>query len=242
MSLVSTEAFVINGFNYGDTSKIVTFYSLDAGKFSAVVKGVRSFKSKYCGIYDNINLVRIFLNKKENRSLQVISKAECINTFKNVKGNLDKLNSAFQILELANKTTIEYDLHPEIYFLIKDIILLLEHSNDTSELAVLLFSVKLAYLLGIEPVILKNESKNECDFMVSDRTFTSDKILKLSDEEYDLLQILRNYNFELNEKVSCTVYIVEKLLKVYESFFINNFHRYILLKSKKIKEELNRSL
>jgi DNA repair protein RecO (recombination protein O) len=242
MSLISTEAFVINGFNYGETSKIVTFFSFESGKFSAVVKGVRALKSRYSGVFENMNLVNLFFNKKDNRSLQVISKADCINSFKNVKKNLDKLNIGYQILEITNKTTIEYDPHQEIFFLLKDILLMLDNMKSPNDLPVLLFNVKLANYLGIEPAVLNLEEKFDGNQMVADGTFTVDKTLKLSEEEYNLLQLLRNYEFDLNENISCDVYIVDKLIKLYESYFIQGFHKSTFLKTNKIKEELKRKI
>ena len=242
MSLVSTEAFVINGFRYGETSKIVTFYSIEFGKFSAIVKGVRSFKSHHSGVFENMNLVNLHFNKKENRSLQVITKAECINSFKNIKNNLDKLNLAYQVIEIVNKTSIEYDTHKDIYFLLKDVFLLIEMMKNENELPLLLFAVKLAKLLGVEPIIMQKGVNNERAMFVSDGTFTIDKTLMLSDDEYNLLNLLRNYNFELNENINCNVYIVEKFLKLYESFFMQGFQKSVYLKTKKIKEELKRKI
>lgn len=242
MSLISTEAFVISGFRYGESSKIVTFYSLDSGKFSAVVKGVRALKSRQSGIFENMNLVQLFFNKKDNRNLQVISKAECINSFKNIKSDLDKLNNAYQILELTNKTTIEYDKHEEIFFLLKDIMFMLENMNTVNELPLLMYNVKLANFLGIEPAVLNLQKEKEENEVVSDGTFTFDKTLKLTDEECIILKSLQNYNFELNENIESNVYIVEKLLKTYESFFAHNYHKSTFLKSKKIKEELKKHI
>jgi DNA repair protein RecO (recombination protein O) len=60
MSLTNTEAFVLKGFRYRDTSKIVTLFTTDYGKFNAIVKGARNFKSKFCGIFENIKTTEIY--------------------------------------------------------------------------------------------------------------------------------------------------------------------------------------
>ena len=76
MNNLKTDAFILSGFKYGDTSKIVTLFSEEAGKFSAIVKGVRNNKSKLGGVFENMNHVNVIFSKKENRDLQFISKAE----------------------------------------------------------------------------------------------------------------------------------------------------------------------
>ena len=103
MSSLKTEAIILKGFKYGDSSKIITLFSQDIGKFSAIVKGVRNSKSKNSGVFENMNLVNVLFNKKDNRDLQFISNAECISSFPKVKENFEKLMVAYKLLELHQK-------------------------------------------------------------------------------------------------------------------------------------------
>jgi DNA repair protein RecO (recombination protein O) len=73
--ILKTEAFVLSKLNYGDTSSIVSLYTKDSGKISAIIKGARSPKSKMGMIIDPLNFLEIILYKKDSREVQLISSA-----------------------------------------------------------------------------------------------------------------------------------------------------------------------
>ena len=129
MNSLKTDAFILSGFKYGDTSKIVTLFSEEAGKFSAIVKGVRNNKSKLSGVFENMNHVNVIFTKKENRDLQFIPKAECISSFSAIKDNFDKLMVAYKLLELTSKMMYEYDVSKEVYHLLKEAFYCLVENN-----------------------------------------------------------------------------------------------------------------
>lgn len=66
MNIIKSDAFVIKSLKYRDTSKIVTLFSSEFGKFNALVKGARNIKSNFRGSLDSISLVSIILNKKNS--------------------------------------------------------------------------------------------------------------------------------------------------------------------------------
>ncbi|MEO6696024.1 MAG: DNA repair protein RecO, partial [Ignavibacteria bacterium] len=73
MPIVKTDAFVLKSFRYGDTSKIVTLFTEDFGKISAIVKGARNFKSKLCGVLESMNYINAIIYLKSSRELQLVT-------------------------------------------------------------------------------------------------------------------------------------------------------------------------
>src|SRR5580765_3812181 len=113
MAIVKTEAFVLKSFRYGDTSKIVTLYTKDLGKISAIVKGARNFKSRICGTLETMNYINAILYVKQNRELQLLSDAEYKNSFPNIISDYSKLESAFRIIDTLNQSIGEHEKnHP----------------------------------------------------------------------------------------------------------------------------------
>ncbi|MBK8550925.1 MAG: DNA repair protein RecO [Ignavibacteria bacterium] len=108
MSIVKTEAFVLKSFRYGETSKIVTLFTKDFGKMNAIVKGARNFKSKLCGTLESMNHINAVIYLKDNRDLQLISSAEYKKSYSNIIADFDKLEVAYQIIEIMNKSLIEH--------------------------------------------------------------------------------------------------------------------------------------
>jgi len=130
MPLKKSKAFVLKKFKYGESSIIATLFSYEDGKFSAIIKGVRKLNSKYSGVFETLNNIAILYNKKENRDLQFISSAECINSYNGIKENLDKLNISYRICETINNAHYYYENNKDTYKLLE---LALNSLNDFSK-------------------------------------------------------------------------------------------------------------
>ncbi len=83
--IIKTEAVVLSKLNYGDSSLIVTLFTKEYGKLSAIIKGARNPKSKMGLVIDPLNHLQIILYKKDTRELQIISSAEILTYFPKIK-------------------------------------------------------------------------------------------------------------------------------------------------------------
>jgi DNA repair protein RecO (recombination protein O) len=99
--IVKSEAVVLGKMNYGDTSSIVSLFTEEEGKVSAIVKGARAPNSKYGRIIDPLNHLQVVFYKKESREVQLVSNAEIVNYFPAVKSDLEVLKYAYAIIELV---------------------------------------------------------------------------------------------------------------------------------------------
>ncbi|MCL5028835.1 MAG: DNA repair protein RecO [Bacteroidetes bacterium] len=134
--IVKTETVVLSKLNYGDTSKIVSLYTKDYGKLSAIIKGGRNSKSKIGLILDVINHIQIVMYKKDTREIQIISDASLISPFSNIKEDLEKIKYAQAIIELLQKLTVEHEVNHRLFKGVTRILYLLNTSN---ELPIILF-------------------------------------------------------------------------------------------------------
>ncbi len=128
--IITTEAIVLSKLKYGDTSKIVTLYTKDFGKLSAIVKGGRNSKSNIGAIVDPMNHIQIVLYKKDTREIQLISSADLINHFRHVKEEFERLEYSQAILELLKKLTVEHEVNLRLFKGVVRILNLLDTSNE----------------------------------------------------------------------------------------------------------------
>ncbi|MHB1685834.1 MAG: DNA repair protein RecO [Ignavibacteriaceae bacterium] len=135
--IIKTEAVVLSKLNYGDTSYIISLYSKELGKISAIVKGARSPKSKLGLVTDPVNHLQVVLYKKDTRELQIISSADLLSNFTELKSDFDKLKYSQAIIELVKKLTVEHETNPRLF---KGIIRILELLNSSDEAPNILFS------------------------------------------------------------------------------------------------------
>jgi len=212
MALTSTESIIIKGLKFRESSKIITLYSRDFGKFSAIIKGSRSHKSPFSSSVDTMNHVNLFFNKKENRDLQIINKVECIEHYTGIKQSLEKLEISYKVLSLINKVTYEYLKNIEIFNILKETMNLLNESSKNLDLIFLKFQYLIMKHSGIEPSIIK-ESNDIVGENKNKETFYSENSLYINRKENKLLySLLDKSDLEIIKYEIKTVNELEKKL------------------------------
>src|SRR5439155_26532461 len=100
--IVSSEAIVLRARKQGETSKIVTLYTLAYGKLNVIAKGAREMKSKFGGALEAFSHINAIFYKKENvePGLYLLSKAETIESNAGILNSLSKIEAATGIVEL----------------------------------------------------------------------------------------------------------------------------------------------
>lgn len=113
--IVKTEGIVLKRLDHGDSSRIITVYTKEFGKFSGMVKGAKSAKSKIGMVLDVLNLADLVFYNKENRDLQLITQAELLDHFSHLKSNFDLLTYASAVVELIEKLVLDHELNERLY-------------------------------------------------------------------------------------------------------------------------------
>ena len=137
--IVKTEAIVLNKIDYGDSSKIVSLYTKEFGRISAIIKGARLSKSKIGRIVDVMNYIDIILYKKDSRQVQLITQADLILHYTKIKNDLNKLKYASAVLELVYNLTPEGEVNYKIFKGVVRIFSLMESSDEQTGILLLKF-------------------------------------------------------------------------------------------------------
>ena len=132
--IIKTEAVVLRKSNYGDSSSILSLYTFEFGKISAIIKGGRNPKSKMGMIADPPNHIEIILYKKDTREVQFLSGAEILAHFPQLKENLDSLKFAYAVVELVQKLTPEDEPNKRIFNGLIRILSLFNSSDEKPEI------------------------------------------------------------------------------------------------------------
>lgn len=127
MSSKNHDALVIKSINYKDSDKIYTLFVRDLGKISSKAKGVRKFSSKRMSSLDTLNYIRIGLYG--NNEIRTITETKLIHSFSGIKSNLNKLKSAYYMIEIVNKALYESPESETIFDLLLKCLKRLEETN-----------------------------------------------------------------------------------------------------------------
>ncbi len=127
--LITTDAFVLFGRKFRDTSKIISFYTADDGMITCIAKGARLPKNKFGSSLEPLSLSLITYYKKSTRDIYLLSKSETLTSFKNIMNSYDKLNIGLAILESISQTQLNYEPNPAIFNLLKQSLQMLDSSK-----------------------------------------------------------------------------------------------------------------
>lgn len=118
MASYKTIGIVIKKNNFGEADRILTIYSPHYGKIKAIAKGIRRSTSKKGPLLGLFNLVTLFI--AEGRNLDLITEAELVDSFENLRKDLHRLSSAFYLCELVEELTREKQTSRGIFELLKE--------------------------------------------------------------------------------------------------------------------------
>jgi DNA repair protein RecO (recombination protein O) len=148
----TTEALVIGSMRYGEADRIVTLYTRDRGRLSAIAKGVRRIKSKTGGRLEPFTLVRASFHTGRG-SLYTVAGVETLRTFQSVRDQLFRMEQGAHLLSAVRRLFPGEDASvPAFNLLVRGIAQLAESSDQAAAANIVLATrLKLLVLLGYAP-------------------------------------------------------------------------------------------
>lgn len=150
MSMEKAAGLVIKSINYGENDKIITLFTKESGKITAIAKGARNTKSIYVGVTQLFSYCNFVYYT--GRSFAYLNQAEMIESFHKLRNDLDKLSKAAYMAEVINQAYEEYESDESALRLILNLLYFMnEGLVAKDEIILLTFQVKLLGYLGFAP-------------------------------------------------------------------------------------------
>lgn len=97
-------AIVLGKKDIGETDRLYTAYTLEAGKIQAVAQGVKKPQAKLAGQLENFTLADLAVAKRKGTGRITGSIAE--NNFCHMRNDFEALSSVFEALRILNRLTV----------------------------------------------------------------------------------------------------------------------------------------
>ncbi len=149
MALYRDEGVVLRTYKLAEADRIVVLLSRGRGKIRAVAKGVRRTKSKFGSRLEPGTIVQLQLY--EGRNLDIITQAERVVAFTNLRSNLDSYGRAALLLEIIDSSMEEGEPNPAVYKMLTGALQELEREGNP--LVVPTFVAKFLVLEGVQPLV-----------------------------------------------------------------------------------------
>ncbi len=146
-----TTAIILNSLDYGESDRILTFYTEEFGKLKGIAKGARRSKKRFPNALEPFSLLHVIFSKRERDTLVLIENCDIINHHPGIRENLDKTLVSSYLLELTDKFTQEGKKDMALFQLLKNFLHMIDSGIHSEEL-IRFFEIRILKLSGYEPI------------------------------------------------------------------------------------------
>ncbi|MBI2611432.1 DNA repair protein RecO [Candidatus Gottesmanbacteria bacterium] len=150
MSRYSCECIILKRQNFGEGDKIITVFAKKFGKMKVLAKGIRKIYSRRAPHLELFNQTRLHLYKGKN--FDIITEAENVSVNENLKKDINKIATAYFLVEIVDRLCPEGVVHDDIYASLVNALTLLNHNRpEDQNLIKDAFANNLLHYLGFLP-------------------------------------------------------------------------------------------
>jgi len=155
VSLEKAEAIVIRQVDFSESSRVVTFFSKEFGKFAVLAKGAKRLKGPFDAALDLLSTCRIVFIRKSSNTLHLLTEARLVSRFQpqnsGAKGGLSSLYGGYYVAELLSGLTEDFDPAPELYDLAIGTLNRLSTAEAVPSSVIIHFEISLLQQIGLLP-------------------------------------------------------------------------------------------
>ena len=115
MPAVRSDALVLRSVDVFETSRVLTLFTRDLGKVSALAKGARRLKSPFNSGLDLLSVCDIVLLHKASDALDLLTEAVLVERHEPFRRDLAALYAGYYVAELLHDLTDHHDPHPRLF-------------------------------------------------------------------------------------------------------------------------------
>lgn len=147
---VVTDALLLRATDYRDADRIVTFFSADLGKVSAIARGAKGSRRRFAGSLEPYALIRVELELGANE-LATLKRAEIVESFDAILADLGRMEVAGAALALVREAHAPRVPDAQLFVSAVQFLTLLNHEPDPARAALLAFAMRSLALAGMAP-------------------------------------------------------------------------------------------
>lgn len=151
--IIRTEAVVLRGLDYGETSRIVTLFTRDQGKVSVMAKGARRTKSPFGSTLQPMAYTQVVYYYKPTRTLQMLTESSHVTAFHRLHRSLEKITIGLRVVELVDALMEDEDPQPAVFELLLQALDALDRAEARVDNLWPFVQLRIARILGVAPAI-----------------------------------------------------------------------------------------
>ena len=236
--------FVLNRYNFRETSLITNIYTLRFGKITGILKGFYTGKKEFSSPLEPASLNElIFYPKKSN--IWLISYVDLIKSYPFLSNDFLKNKIAMTFINLVDKVMQPNDPNAEVFYLLKDSLEYLEKFSDPR--IIYTFLIKFFTISGVKPQLDKCIC---CLTKLTDRFFfdvsrgglvcnncVRGEVFDINKETVNVFLYIQKNKFDMIFRLNISPNSIEEINYILEKFLLYHLEYKINLKEFIWKEE-----
>ena len=118
MPLLRTEGIVLHAWDLGEHDRLVTLYTREHGRLSAVARGARRLRSRFSGALELFTWGDAVGFEREGRGLVRLDYFDIREPFRRLRDDLECLGQGARMIEAVARLTAERDAQPLCFALL----------------------------------------------------------------------------------------------------------------------------
>lgn len=149
-SLCVTPAIVLRSWPYGESDKIVSFFTEVCGKVTGIAKGAKRSRRRFVNTLEPFSLVDLRFQERPHSALMFVLACELIRPFKSLTASLENIAHASYLVEVSDRLTREHEENRQLFEHLREGLIFIEEKG-TSPTFLVFFELKLLQLAGYRP-------------------------------------------------------------------------------------------
>lgn len=147
-----TSAIVLRTMDYGESDRIVTFFTSDYGKLKGIAKGARNSRKRFVNTLDPFCCSELLFSQRRPDTLAFLEGCDMIDHYGDIRTHLEKTVFASYLIELVDAFTLEGKKNSALYELLQDFLGLMNRTDTPAGMARFI-EIRLLKLIGYDPVL-----------------------------------------------------------------------------------------
>jgi DNA repair protein RecO (recombination protein O) len=155
MKYFSSPAIILRRVDFGDYDVILTLFSLEKGKVSAIAKSAKKSIRRFGGILEIFSVLNVICGSGKGGSLVVLQEADLISSLSDIRTDFNKTAYASYWSEIVNAWAENDAKQERLYRLLYYVLEQINSGHISEETLSILFQMRFASIAGICPNLVR---------------------------------------------------------------------------------------
>jgi len=155
MKIFSSPAIILRRVEFGDYDLILTLFTLERGKISAIAKSAKKSTRRFGGILEIFSVLDVVCSSGKGGNLVILQEADLINSLADIRTDFNKTAYANYWSEIVNAWAENDAKQERLYRLLYYVLGQIDSGHVSSEILSILFLMRFASIAGICPNLVR---------------------------------------------------------------------------------------